>query len=222
MNHLISRMNSLLALATLTVGACASGQQNLVPSASAHGVIGGKNAPGAEHHGVRVLAETGPWPEPAKITDRVTPMRVRIENTGEVPVRVRYRDFALVAESGRVYHAIPPAQASGLVRMPLTTSSRESPGYVYANPGVPVWAGRFAVDYYSDYAYWSRVHLPTPAMREWALPEAVVKARGELEGYLYFPHVAGDVQRVRFDAKLRNAESGEPIAAVSIPFEVKH
>ena len=205
-------MNSLLALAALTVGACASTQQNYMPSASANGVVGSN---------VRVLVETGAWPGPAKIMEQVTPMRVRIENLGDVPVRVRYQDFALLAESGQAYQAIPPTQTSGVVNLPLTGTSPVAPGYVYASPNVPVWAGRFSVDYYSDYSYWSRVHLPTPDMLAWALPEAVVKPGTTLEGYLYFPQVAGGLQRVRFEAKLRDAESGQALAMASIPFEVK-
>jgi hypothetical protein len=108
----------VVAGAALILGACA-GKTELGPAPDAEIVRHDGVAATASSAGVMVTAEAAGWPGPVDIDDVVTPMRVTIENGSERAIRIRYSEFALVAESGRRYAALPSYGVNGTVNEPL-------------------------------------------------------------------------------------------------------
>jgi hypothetical protein len=78
-----------------------------------------------------------------------------------------------------------------------------------------------------DWAYYDRyypvwsVSLPTEDMLEMAIPEGVLEPQGRISGFLYFPRVNPDAERVVFQAALVSARTGEEFGAVEVPFVVE-
>ena len=220
----MSRMNltssGLCVIATFAVTACASGGQNLEPAKSANDVPGLDRAAEATDNEVQVIAQTAEWPGEARITEKVSPVRVRITNGSDQPVHIRYGHFQLVANDGEVFAAIPPLATRGEVTTNVTperltprftyTGFSIAPYYVYSYPGITVYDGPFAYDrayYEMYYPAISRENLPTPEMLAWALPEGVVASGGYVDGYLYFQRVPSDKQLVRFRAVMTSDDT---------------
>lgn len=53
-----------------------------------------------------------------------------------------------------------------------------------------------------------------------ALPEGVIEPGGKVSGFVYFPGVGADVKRVRLRADLVNAQTGETLVPLALPFVV--
>lgn len=76
---------------------------------------------------------------------------------------------------------------------------------------------------YYDHLYdnWEvEIPLPTKHMQEVALPEALVRPRGELSGYVYFERVPPSNEQVTLNFELVNADTGQSFGTASIPFVV--
>jgi len=71
-----------------------------------------------------------------------------------------------------------------------------------------------------EYAGWSS-GLPTREMRRRALFEGVLEDQGVTSGYLYFSRRARAGDTVVFRADLADAQDGETVASVDIPFVVE-
>ena len=74
--------------------------------------------------------------------------------------------------------------------------------------------------------YWERfvpvmrtVDLPTFDMLRKALPEGVLEPGGRLSGFVYFEDVGPGVERVELRADFENADTGERIVRLGIPFK---
>ena len=63
--------------------------------------------------GVRVAAQAGAWPGAAAITREVTPLRIKIDNDSDHPLRIRYSERALADRNGTHYSALPPFSLRG-------------------------------------------------------------------------------------------------------------
>lgn len=186
--------------------------------------------------GVHVSVIPRDWPGSARISEEVTPLKVRIQNTSNDRVMVRYSEIRLVAPDGSTYAALPPYSIEGTVSDPQVTRGgrpvgRRFPGTGFAvspmysplYPGFPVAGTSFPHDplYYSHYgSFWRTADLPTNAMLELALPEGVLDPGGSVQGYLYFEKVDPDVPRVRFRMDVVNAGRGNEIGMIEIPFVV--
>src|SRR4051812_6502868 len=86
---------------------CSSASQDLKPAATATKAAGLKNAAIASDHDVVVVVQTRAWPGQSNAVARVTPLRVRVTNGNQQPVRVRYQDLRLVAADGTRYAVLP-------------------------------------------------------------------------------------------------------------------
>lgn len=222
------------APAAVLAAGCAT-TATLTPAPSAE-ETGAAHAALAEVDGVNVIAQAQAWDGSRVVTDHVTPIQVRIENDRGEPLRLRYQDFALEGASGHRYAALPPFQVEGKdgeYRLAEGSLSVAAPtfyhhGFHLAPIYLPFYPGFSAASHYpfhfDPYFYdhywghWDTIELPTPAMLDQALPEGVLDARGEVEGFLYFEPVDERVARVTFRADLVNAESGEMFGEVRIPF----
>ena len=187
---------------------------------------------------VKIIAQGDAWNGDPDIVQYTTPVRVVIENGSTQPVRLRYQEFALIAADGTRYGALPPygiegevtervtVRHSGPVYEPLfvhrgfRVASYTSPVY----PRLTAYGGNFMYDpyYYDHYHdYWVDYDLPTRNMLRSALPEGVIDPGGRIEGFLYFERVDDEHAQVRFRSDVVNAETGDMMGEVSIPFVVE-
>ena len=199
--------------ALVTLAGCAT---HLRPGPGAVVLPGPGQAAIAEEAGVRIVASADMWRGDPDTLDRiVTPMLVRIENSGTTAVQVRYEDFALVADDGRRFAAVPPFSIRGVV------SSVEPPVYAPYGPvyGYPHLG--FSPYYGAYWPYWYRwVTLPTGDMVQKALPESVLQPGDRSTGFLYFEDV-DKARRVTFQARLPVPGPGDRSVSITIPFVVE-
>ncbi|ROO29802.1 hypothetical protein [Salinisphaera japonica] len=220
-------------LAVLALAGCGGGV-NLKP-ASSIGPNGDSNRSVVDAvNGVQMRVKTGQWDGDASVLRDVTPMHVRIENESDQPIRLSYDNFALVAAAtGQRFAALPPIAIDGsversanVVGSPGFTSSgfAVAPYYSSSYPGMNAYSTAYGYDsgYYNNYTRrWAdyNVKLPTPYMREVAIPDGVIEPGGMIEGFLYFEKVPTDkIAGVDFRATLVNAESGNRFGQISVPF----
>lgn len=234
-----ARWLATLAACALIAG-CASRPQ-LVPGPGAETVTPGGTIAKASAADVTVTVDPDAWRGGVSIAHAVTPMHVRIENNSGEKLAIRYRHFAMLAEDGERFAALPPYEIRGTVaggaparRYPPVdrlgfTYERfyVAPFYHFMYPGIAVYhAHPFFFDpFYYDgyYPHWSRVRteLPTPEMLRVALPEGVLDEGGVLAGFLYFEPVKPEASPVTFRAEIVDIVSGETMGTVTIPFVVR-
>lgn len=223
-----SRLALNAALAALCVG-CAS--QQLRPAPEAQLVPNEPDVALAQSDGVRMTVDADAWSAyPRGLEKTITPIKVTIENRSDQPLRVRYNEIVLRTASGVELAALPPMDIRG-----WATQRSDYPVYVprfaysgfyvapwyypyYAN--VHRWDHPWAFDrYYYDryYPMW-RVELPTREMRERAIPEGVIEPGGRVSGFLYFPPLPRDTERVTFAADLVNGRDGNGFGKLDVPF----
>ncbi len=230
----------------LAVGACAPA--SLRPARDARVDTDAPLAATAEDSRVRVVVEPGAWSaNPRNLDQEILPLKVTIENNSNEPVRVRYADFTLAAERGVQYTPLPPLAIEGSVtetsRRPVAVTPHYGirPYYSYqgfvvapwygpyyegtgdAPAGIAPWSYPWAYDptYYDTYYPRWLVDLPTPDMLARALPEGIVEPGGRVTGFMYFPRITASLDRVTFQANLKDgAHDDQTVASVRLPFEV--
>lgn len=231
-----------LAVCTAALAASCASEPSLTPAPDATIVENDGVAAQAVTENITLTAEAGAWRTGVDIEQAVTPLKVTIENGSDRNLSVRYSEFGLVTETGNRYAALPPYGVRGSITEPVMTKKypplspvgfhhsrfRIAAHYSFIYPTLsPYASSRIYYDpyYYRHYyPYWRRsrvrVELPTPEMLRRALPEGVLEAGGELEGFLYFEKIPGSVagERVRFHADLLDAMTGERFATLHIPF----
>jgi len=205
----------------------------LRPAANAVKVNGRDQAAQAGADGVRVIADGDAWRGEPRDLRAVVPVKVSLENGGEVPLRVRYGDFVLVLPQGIRLAALPPMEIRGTEVVNSPGYAGISPGFAYRGfwgapyyrgrgfyRGLSLWSGPFAYDpfYYQSYYQRWPVQLPTGDMLAKALPEGVIQAGGHLSGFLYFQPIPEGNREVSFQAELVNGDTGESFGKVNIPF----
>lgn len=200
--------------------------RNLKPAPEAHRVAGMKHAAEMTVQGVYMVAQSQPWPGRWRIEQHVTPLRVVIENNSRQPLCLRYEDFSLVGDEGNRFAALPLNAIEGVTVESIETPRFRhrhfyvAPYYSDVYPDITPYPHRFPYDpfYYERYrTYWSGISLPTPFMREKALPEGVIETEGRVEGWLYFERMK-HVTRVSLRMDLVNAETGEEFGEIRIPY----
>ena len=230
-------MKTLAVVAAIALTGCA--QMQLRPAPEAKIVPQLRLAAADEEAGVRIVVQPEAWRgEPEGLDRRFTPMKVTIENQGDKPVRICYEDFFLDTGQGVQYSPLPPFEIKGEV-----TQYADRPVYVPRHAIVPGFGYRgfylapwympyyrglrpwgtpwaFSSRYYDTYYPRWTVKLPTEDMLAQAIPEGVVEPGGSLTGFLYFPALQGDLQRVTFRANLSGPRPDDDLATLTVPFEV--
>lgn len=218
-------------VATLGTAACAS-DPNLQPARPTQAVT--QNAAESTVAGVEVVAVADAWAgRPDDLPTIVTPIRIMVRNGATVPIAIRYDHIHLETARTNQSHPVPPWQIEGET---VVRSSPVRPGFrSQAYNVAPYYGGTYQGmtptrrsvpydyrGYYRTYRdYWT-VGLPTADMVAKALPEGVIEPGGYVEGFLYFEHFEADEVRgqVTLQFEATNALTGDPAAAVAIPFEV--
>ncbi|WP_223641336.1 hypothetical protein [Corallococcus sp. EGB] len=231
------------ALALSLIAGCAA-QTTLRPTPTEGVLQGNRGSAITEQAGVRLTADASAWRgSPSDLERRLTPVYVRVENQGDRPLRLQYRDFALVGQESRFrYSALSPlairrATSSRETQAPATISPAVAPrgrvwvggGFAYRpgpwrrgwGPGWygPPWGGPFYPPYYPGPTYYDS-SLPTTDMINNALPEGTLEPGGRMEGFLYFQGVVHRESAVTLQLQLVDAQTGEPFGSLGIPFEV--
>ena len=219
--------------AVLALAGCGGGV-NLKPASSVGPNSQSDRAVVDAVDGVQMRVKTGQWDGDASVLRDVTPMHVRIENESDQPIRISYDNFALVAAaSGQRFAALPPIAIDGsversanVVGSPGFTSSgfAVAPYYASSYPSMSAYDTAYGYDsgYYNNYTRrWAdySLSLPTPHMREVAIPDGVIEPGGMIEGFLYFEKVPTDrIAGVDFRSTLVNAETGSRFGEIAVPF----
>ncbi|MBN1210693.1 MAG: hypothetical protein JXB05_37945 [Myxococcaceae bacterium] len=218
-------------------------EAQLQPRPDARALAGDTSAAVAEAAGVRLVADGASWDaHPRNLERRLTPVEIRVENHSGRPLSIRYAHFDLVGGTNFQYAALSPLvldEASD--RQPLCVSgytpgywglhlswgpSRRWRTYPWAQPWGPgPYYDPFYGPYYDPFygpPYSTRCEepLPTQDMLELALPEGTLGNGGTVRGFLYFQGVADRERQVSLQARLVDANTGEPFGELSIPFEV--
>ncbi|MHA7627495.1 putative periplasmic lipoprotein [Corallococcus sp. M7] len=229
------------ALGLMLMAGCAA-ETKLRPVPEAGILQGGKSSAITEEAGVRLTADGSAWQgSPSDLERRVTPVYVRLENHGDRPLRLQYKDFALVGQESRFrYSALAPlslrrASSSRDTEEPASIRPAMYPaGRVWVGGGYgygygpwrgwgPGWYGGpwgWGSPFYGPYPYYYEQPLPTEDMLNDALPEGTLEPGGTQEGFLYFQGVAHRENAVTLQLNLVDAQTGEPFGSMGIPFEV--
>jgi hypothetical protein len=119
---------------------------------------------------VRVTAMVGIWPGGEAVFNRVTPVKVLIENKSDQPLRINYESMRIRGGPGDYYAALPPY--SGMRGRRVLGTGLQQVGFTVAQsyqriyPSLRPHAGRRASSkkaYISQHSkYWERVGQPTP------------------------------------------------------------
>jgi hypothetical protein len=180
---------------------------------------------------VEVRAKGDGWTGDSDVTDFVTPVHVEIENGGQERLRVRYSNIRLTSADGQEFRALPPFDVHGTVQKKV---DRPVPRFGCRGAALAPYFGHVYEDVevepppgYMDYAYYDHLYdnwiatiaLPTKYMQEVALPEALIRPRGEISGFVYFERVPPSKERVRLSVDLIDADN-QLIATAQIPFVV--
>lgn len=230
---------AIATIAVVLAAGCAA--PVLTPAPQAELVPGRKLAAVARHDGVRVVVQPGAWSGyPSNLSGELTPLRLTIENGSGQPLRIRYEDFVVETGRGARYTPLPPLKIEGAVVERSATAVETLPDPIrprfahsgfFLTPwygphysGMPIWARPWAFNpyyYRAVYPEWW-VTLPTQDMLEQAIPEGVIDAGGMVSGFLYFPILAAEVDRVTFTARLVQGSNGDELAVLQVPFLARH
>lgn len=168
----------------------------------------------------------------------MTPFRVHFDNNSKTTdVRVEYENLYLIDQDGERLQALPPFKVEG-----EAPALKIGPGYAVVEPRweaeafevynvydpvfddeIVVYEGAWDAepDYYASYyTYWDDIELPTADMLAYALPEGVVKAGGSVDGWVYFEKIEDEGGDIEFRADLVEADSGQRIGQINLPFDV--
>lgn len=233
----------LAVLLSLAVAGCVAAPV-LIPAPEASNPPGEPDVATIEVAGVRLWAD-GEWKgAPAALPEVLTPVRVTLENRSGHPVRVAYKDFTLLGDSGFRYAALPPFSIQGTVSeatrpgairpaayhpaqvvvVPRFQASRFWVAGPYADfyPGWSPWPYAWGWDpwYYDRYYPTWPTQLPTEDMLEQALPEGVVENGGSISGYIYFQRPRQDAS-VQLQFQIEDARTGADLGTASVPFLVR-
>lgn len=222
---------ALAVLLPLGLGSGCSRGPELEPAKAANESVPGSAQTSAAN--VRVQANADGWTGDPEVTEFVTPVYLAVENGGDAPLRVRYSDIALVSGDGERFRALPPFDVHGTVEKRARLVPRFGHrgaalapylGFVYDEADVELEppSAYPNLQYYDHlYDHWrARIPLPTQYMQEVAFPEALVRPRGEISGYVYFERVPPSKERVTLQIDLIDATTNGAVATATIPFVV--
>jgi hypothetical protein len=186
----------------------------------------------AEVSGVFLVASGNEWfGRPKNLGKVVTPFKVSIWNRSGELLRIQYSDFRLMGAGG-VFNSAPLSPFNSYGRMPAPLVFPRGPEVSYGGfeiapyyapfyPGLTVWRGPFESDgrSLSNHARWP-ASLPTPYMRDVAIPEGVIQKDGHISGFLYFPKIPPGINLVTLHTALIAAGTRKRLGTVAMPFVI--
>jgi hypothetical protein len=185
--------------------------------------------------GVNVRAQAGTWRGARSITDDITPVFISIRNFSGKTMVLALTHLALLGPDRRRYAALPLYEIEGTgIQLkvsagryqPVTTPYFKHVGFNVVSHYAPLYpsvgttrlgqhvtpdvaARSYNYRYYRKYqTYLRKVDLPTPDMRNRAIPEGTIDDRGLVAGYVYFEKVDPERSRVTLVCTLVDATTG--------------
>jgi len=210
----------------------------IVPGPGAHSSVILEGMAFAETSGVSIMLETQAWTGKPDILDKITPIRITLQNKSRDLLLIRYNVFHLEGlTSGDNYAALPPYEIRGtlddpwiILPYPLPLPSAVvcqkfsvAPYCSRMYPAFPAYQDSFTVDslYYSRYyTVWAKIELPTEEMLIKVLPDGVVEQGGYVSGFLYFEKIDRNEEELLFTADLIDALKGRLLGTITIPLQV--
>lgn len=222
----------IAALVCVVCAACAS-QPQLRPAEEAERAPDEPDVVVASAEGVELQVHLEAWRwTPEDLPDMLTPVRVRIENSSERRLLLRYDGFELVTPEGMSYAALPPfditgeaTERSGSYRYGVS-GFHIAPHLRHYHPhfGVAGYPFLYHDHYYRGYyPVYRRYELPTRDMLARALPEGVLDPQGRITGFVYFADldkIKPLPERLELRFALIDAETEERFGVIDIPLRV--
>lgn len=214
-----------VTLAAALAAGCAASPSRLVVPVAGSGVAldPGQRSATAQGEGVQVVVRPSAWQgSPASLPEYVTPFHLLVVNGSALPLRYDYGDLRLFDEARFQYTAMPPAEVRRLLRWGY------EPGAAVVRVGGSVGVGLHwrRGPYYWDPWWWGPPYYPyyyPPPPRSddvviQALPVGVLQPGARSEGFVYFPRLRPDVQRLTFEFHHR---LGDAPRVLTFPFAVQ-
>ncbi len=237
--HSVIRLVAVLMLTGCQVSDIEHTAGELAPVAAIGSSAGQRNTAAAQVADVRAEVTSNVWPGAEAVTQQLTPLYIRIENHGDIPLLIQFRSFALIGPHQEYFAALPPLAASVDIGE-FTGDGHEfaaddnwlfnhhgffiSPFYSGSYPALPVWShGVLHDNKFRAAPHRTASHSPISAAELAArvLPEGVVEPQGSISGFLLFEYVAPDLAQVAFQGELIDATSGDAFGLLQIPFARK-
>ncbi|MEW5850222.1 MAG: hypothetical protein AB2A00_15645 [Myxococcota bacterium] len=212
---MLRRMSCLLTAAALV--SCAR-PAPLVPARLS--TASGPAEATALSEGVYVMANSNAWDgDPRDLPRTLNPVLLAIENDSGRPITLRLRHIALRRPDGKRLTAVHPLsitdelEGTTMVAAPLSVPMEPRRGSAGDQGNIsPLLPSRDTAP-----GGWD-LPLPSPDMLSRALNEGVLHDGRKARGFVYFPLLPKDVQRVELTLELVNARDGRSFGRVVIPF----
>jgi hypothetical protein len=172
--------------------------------------------------GVELAVQPSAWRgSPWDLPSYVTPFLVRLGNGSALPVAYDHAGFRLFDDARFQYTALPPVEVERILRSRAGGDLR----LAAASSPPPVLRRRFLHDPFWDWWWWDRYgpwyYPPPPRLDDVylrALPVGVLQPRARVEGFLYFPRLRAEAQRLTFEFHHR---LGDAPRVLTLPFGVE-
>lgn len=180
--------------------------------------------------GVKVEVTGEGWKGNPGVYEKVTPLKITVNNINGPELRIGYSLFTLMDAEGNYYSALPPYAIKGrigeeTVYSDFTCEGMDvAPYYSDYYPNMEPYEGSF--DYDPDYldhydGCLNDVILPTKEMVDVALPEGVLRKNSSLSGFLYFGKISRS-KSYRFKMQLFDMGSRTLIGEIRIPLKLEN
>lgn len=179
----------------------------------------------AESSGVSIRIEPDAWKGVVSVNEKITPLKITINNNSGYLLRIRYNEFFMRGETQKIYSTYPPFEINGTMSEPEILLPYPFPiksNVVHSKfavasycsrmfPSMPEYRDIKGIDsnyYCKYYAEWARILLPTEVMLQEVLPDGVLSDGGSVSGFLYFEKLGDTRQQICFSFKLIDAVGG--------------
>ncbi len=224
--HDRSRLAALALFAVTVLGGCATGPRLESVLAPTQPVVTLTEA----GIGFTVLPNT--WSAyPGDLSRYYTPVEIRIENTRDDDLQIRFEDFFALDDGNRQYRAVPPLEVARVVSG-LNVPPRSPQATLVAGPWYPYgrrYWGPYSGPYWGPYApwwladpYYYSYAWPRPAVQDvltLGLREGRLLAGASVQGFVYFQLATerGNLLTVSWTPRL---PSGAGVAPFSAQFRI--
>jgi hypothetical protein len=207
----------------------------LRPAAEAPTIPGEERAAAAELGGVRVVLQTDAWRGPAQSVPGTMVLLLSVENGGPAPLLLHLEHLALVDPAGRRMPALPVLEigsgdlpdVGGSGVSPIEPGLLHhrfllSPGFAPWSPPMSRFVGPFARDPEQEHTHFQQQPPEGAALGGVTefLPEGILPSGQVAVGFVYFQPPLLVPDRLTFEARLVDAETGSVIGEVRIPLVV--
>jgi hypothetical protein len=206
----------------MLLGACATTRIVPVPAAGV-ALDAAQRSASREGDGVQVVVRPSAWQgSPSYLADYVTPFHFLVVDGSALPLRYDYADLKLFDEARFQYTALPPADVARILGAVYGVGS--GPAVVVAAAGaVPASLHSRRAPLFWD-PWWTFPAYPYPPPPRYddvfarALPVGTLEPGARVEGFVYFPRLRREAQRLTLEFHHR---LGDAPRVLTLPFAVE-